>query len=48
MTRTEDFAAAFKAAQASNLPALIHVKYDGDGVGPAATLSGAPRALRGA
>jgi len=41
VTRTEEFAEAFKAAQASNLPALIHVKYDGDGASPTATLSGA-------
>ena len=41
VSKTEDFADAFKAAQAANLPALIHVKYDSDGVGPAATLSGA-------
>ncbi len=48
VTRTEDFAEVFEAAQASNLPALIHVKYDGDGVGPAATLSGTrASALRG-
>jgi acetolactate synthase-1/2/3 large subunit len=39
IARTEDFAAAFKAAEASGLPAVIHVKYDADGVGPSATLS---------
>ena len=41
VTRTEDFAEAFQAAEASRLPAVIHVKYDADGVGPDATLSGA-------
>jgi acetolactate synthase-1/2/3 large subunit len=47
VTRTEDFADAFKAAEASNLPALIHVKYDCDGASPTATLSGArAQALR--
>jgi acetolactate synthase-1/2/3 large subunit len=39
--KTEDFAAAFASAQASNLPAIIHVKYDSDGVAPGVTLSGA-------
>ena len=37
--KTEDFAAAFRAAEASNLPAIVHVKYDGDGVAPGVTLS---------
>ncbi len=41
VSRTEDFAEAFLAAEASGLPSVIHVKYDADGVGPAATLSGA-------
>ena len=41
VTRTEDFPQAFLAAEASGLPALIHVKYDADGVAPALTLSGA-------
>jgi acetolactate synthase-1/2/3 large subunit len=40
VTRTEDFPDAFTAAQASGLPALIHVKYDPDGVAPGVTLSG--------
>ena len=39
VTRTEDFALAFRAAQASGVPALIHVKYDPDGVAPGVTLS---------
>jgi acetolactate synthase-1/2/3 large subunit len=41
VTCTEDFAAAFQAAEASGLPSVIHVKYDADGIGPEATLSGA-------
>ncbi len=41
VARTEDFAAAFQAATASGQPAIIHVKYDGDGVAPGVTLSGA-------
>jgi acetolactate synthase-1/2/3 large subunit len=44
VTRTEDFAQAFRAAQASGLPALIHVKYDPDGVAPGVSLSGLARA----
>jgi acetolactate synthase-1/2/3 large subunit len=43
VTRTEDFPAAFRAAEASGLPALIHVKYESDGVAPGVTLSGAAR-----
>ena len=39
--RTEDFAAAFRAAEDSGRPALIHVKYDADGAAPGVTLSGA-------
>ncbi|MCP5412130.1 MAG: thiamine pyrophosphate-binding protein [Alphaproteobacteria bacterium] len=38
--KTEDFAPAFEAAQASGLPSVIHVKFDGDGISPTATLSG--------
>ena len=41
VTQTEDFQDAFMAAEASGLPALIHVKYDADGVAPSQTLSGA-------
>jgi acetolactate synthase-1/2/3 large subunit len=37
--KTQDFEPAFRAAQASHLPAIIHVKYDSDGVAPALTLS---------
>jgi acetolactate synthase-1/2/3 large subunit len=38
--RTEDFAAAFEACEASGLPSIIHVKYDQDGITPTLTLSG--------
>jgi acetolactate synthase-1/2/3 large subunit len=37
--KTADFAGAFKAAQASGKPAIIHVKVDPDAIAPAATLS---------
>jgi acetolactate synthase I/II/III large subunit len=37
--KTADFAAAFKAAQASGKPAIIHVKVDPDVIAPSATLS---------
>jgi len=38
--KTGDFAAAFEEADASGLPAIIHVKYDGEGITPVSTLSG--------
>ena len=38
--RTADFPAAFEAASAAGLPAIVHVKYDADGVSPTQTLSG--------
>ncbi|HEY3799539.1 MAG TPA: thiamine pyrophosphate-binding protein [Caulobacteraceae bacterium] len=38
--RTADFAPAFEAAVASGQPAIIHVKFDPDGISPTATLSG--------
>jgi acetolactate synthase I/II/III large subunit len=38
--KTEDFAPAFREAEASGLPAIIHVKYDGEGITPVSTLSG--------
>jgi acetolactate synthase-1/2/3 large subunit len=38
--RTADFPAAFEAAQAQDLPSIIHVKYDPEGITPTATLSG--------
>jgi acetolactate synthase-1/2/3 large subunit len=37
--KTGDFPAAFEAARASGLPAIVHVKFDGDGITPATTLS---------
>lgn len=37
--RTEDFADAFRAARASGLPALIHLKIDREAITPATTLS---------
>ena len=37
--RTEDFAAAFEAAQKSGKPAIIHVKVDPDAITPATTLA---------
>jgi acetolactate synthase-1/2/3 large subunit len=36
--RTEDFAAAFKAAQASGKPAILHLKVDPQAISPATTL----------
>ena len=41
VTKTEEFADAFRAAEASRLPSIIHVKYDADGVAPGTTLSAA-------
>ena len=38
--KTEDFAPAFRAAEDSGLPSIIHVKYDGEGITPVSTLSG--------
>jgi acetolactate synthase-1/2/3 large subunit len=37
--RTEDFAPAFEAAQASNKPALIEIRIDPDAISPSTTLS---------
>jgi len=36
--KTEDFAAAFKAAQASGKPAILHLKVDPQAISPATTL----------
>ncbi|MES2473342.1 MAG: thiamine pyrophosphate-binding protein [Pseudomonadota bacterium] len=36
--KTQDFAPAFLAAQASGQPSIIHVKYDAEGITPATTL----------
>jgi acetolactate synthase-1/2/3 large subunit len=37
--KTEDFAAAFLAAEASGLPSIIHVKFDAEGITPTTTLT---------
>ena len=37
--KTEAFAPAFLAAEASNLPAILHVKFDAEGITPTTTLS---------
>jgi acetolactate synthase-1/2/3 large subunit len=37
--KTEDFAAAFRAAEESGLPSLLHVKFDAEGITPVTTLS---------
>ncbi|HEX2761739.1 MAG TPA: thiamine pyrophosphate-binding protein [Rhizomicrobium sp.] len=37
--KTDDFAPAFLAAEASNQPAIIHVKFDAEGITPSTTLS---------
>jgi acetolactate synthase-1/2/3 large subunit len=39
VTRTEEFAPAFLAAQASGLPSILHVKFDAEGITPTTTLS---------
>jgi acetolactate synthase-1/2/3 large subunit len=37
--KTSDFAAAFKAAQASGKPSILHLKIDGEGITPGTTLT---------
>ena len=44
--RTEDFAAAFRAAQQSGKPAILHLKIDPEAITPATTLAGDPREMR--
>ena len=39
MEATDTFAAAFAAAKASGLPAIIHLKVDPDAILPGATLT---------
>ena len=39
--KTADFAAAFKAAEASGKPAIIHLKIDSEAITPVSTLSSA-------
>ena len=46
--KTEDFAPAFIAAQASGLPSVIHVKFDGDGISPTTTLDAIRKKALGA
>jgi acetolactate synthase-1/2/3 large subunit len=36
---TEQFADAFRAAEGSGLPSIIHVKFDADGISPTTTLT---------
>jgi acetolactate synthase-1/2/3 large subunit len=36
---TADFASAFLAAEESGLPAILHVKFDGEGITPSTTLT---------
>jgi acetolactate synthase-1/2/3 large subunit len=38
--KTADFAPAFRAAESSGLPSVIHVKVDPEGITPTATISG--------
>ncbi len=37
--KTQDFAPAFLAAEASGMPSIIHVKYDAEGITPVTTLT---------
>ncbi|HEY5071348.1 MAG TPA: thiamine pyrophosphate-binding protein [Caulobacteraceae bacterium] len=45
--KTSDFPAAFAAAKASGLPAIVHVKFDPDGITPATSLSRIRREAEG-
>lgn len=45
--KTEDFAPAFIAAQESGLPAILHVRFDGDGISPVTTLTAIRRKALG-
>ena len=42
--KTDEFVPAFRAAEASGMPSIIHVKYDGEGITPTTTLSGIKKA----
>ena len=44
---TEDFPAAFRAAQASGEPSIIHLKVAGDAIAPGTTLSAIRDKARG-
>jgi acetolactate synthase-1/2/3 large subunit len=46
--KTTDFAAAFKAAQQSGKPAIIHVKVDPEAIAPGTTLSAIRKQAQGA
>jgi acetolactate synthase-1/2/3 large subunit len=46
--KTEDFAAAFIAAEKSALPSIIHVKFDGNGISPITTLEAIRKKALGA
>jgi acetolactate synthase-1/2/3 large subunit len=46
--KTEDFAAAFIAAQTSGLSAILHVKFDGEGISPTTTLNAIRKKALGA
>jgi acetolactate synthase-1/2/3 large subunit len=37
--KTDDFAGAFRAAQASGKPAIVHLKVDPEAITPATTLT---------
>jgi acetolactate synthase-1/2/3 large subunit len=37
--KTDEFADAFRAAETSGLPSIIHVKFDADGISPTTTLT---------
>ena len=39
VTRTQDFADAYRAAEASGLPAILHLKVDPEATAPGATLT---------
>jgi acetolactate synthase-1/2/3 large subunit len=39
VNKTDEFAPAFLAAEASGLPSIIHVKFDAEGITPTTTLS---------
>ena len=46
--KTEDFAGAFLAAEAGGLPAILHVKFDAEGITPTTTLSALRKKALGA
>jgi acetolactate synthase-1/2/3 large subunit len=46
--KTSEFESAFRAAEASRLPSIIHVKFDADGISPTTTLTAIrEKALKG-